>query len=94
MWKRGCAGLLCASVLCATSTAWGKAGPEDNAPKASEKASDKTTDVTGGLVGTADPATNTEPQLPAIPEKGLVRLTIKTADQQVQLRRRVAQIAG
>src|SRR5437868_6700205 len=85
MGKRTCSWLLSGTLFCATATAWGKASPEGEGDKGIPPA-------TGGL-GLSGSASD-EPQLPAVPDKGLVRLTIKTDDQQVQLRRRVAQIAG
>jgi len=85
MGKRTCSWLLSGTLFCATATAWGKASPEGEGDNGTPHA-------TGGL-GLSGTASD-EPQFPAVPEKGLVRLTIKTDDQQVQLRRRVAQIAG
>lgn len=45
-----------------------------------------------GLVGSASDAPEGELQLPATPEKGIVRLTVKTDNPQIQLKRNVATI--
>jgi hypothetical protein len=72
---------LCGLILVSARGAWA-ADKEETPPK-------------GGL-GLAGPAADSAPeaelQLPATPEKGLVRLTLKTDNPQIQLKRNVATI--
>jgi len=77
-WSSPLSVLLCGTIVAASGgTAWGA----DEGP--------------GGL-GLAppagEPATGGEPQLPSTPENGIVRLTIKTDNPQVQLKRKVATV--
>ena len=66
-------------ILAAAGPAWGAGGASDEAP--------------GGLGLSGQPAaTEGELQLPATPEKGIVRLTIKSDNPQVQLKRNVATV--
>ena len=75
-WSSALSLLLCGTIVAASGTAWAA----DEGP--------------GGL-GLASPARRRdrgELQLPATPEKGIVRLTIKTDNPQVQLKRNVATV--
>ena len=76
-WSAGLSLLLSGTIMAAGARAWGADEPA------------------GGL-GLApqpgDAATGGELQLPATPEKGIVRLTVKTDNPQVQLKRNVATV--
>jgi len=76
-WSSGLSLLLCGTIVAASGTAWSADEPAGGL----------------GLAGQpGDTATGGELQLPATPEKGIVRLTIKTDNPQVQLKRNVATV--